>query len=83
MHLGSIREANCHLGRLIMIMKIMITTILSGYTLDIITDTSQRPKTVKKRPKTANNGQKLPKIAKNGQKWPKRPKCPKMANHGT
>jgi hypothetical protein len=79
MHFGSIREANCHLGRLIMIMKIMITTmklirrhsILSGYTLEIITDTSQRPKTVQngqKRPKTAKNGQTLPKMAKNGQK---------------
>jgi hypothetical protein len=64
-----------------MIMNIMIMTmelirrhsILLGYALEIITDTSQRPKPVK-------NGQKRPKTSKNGQKWPKRPK---MANHGT
>ena len=63
-------------------MKIMIMTmtliwrhsILSGYTLDIITDTSLWSKTVindQKRPKTTKNGQKWPKQPKNGQKWPK------------
>ena len=47
-----------------MIMKIMITTmkliqrhsILSGYTLEIITDTSQRPKMVQNGQKRQKNG---------------------------
>ena len=70
MHLGSIREANCHLGRLVMIMKIMLMTmkliwrhsILSGYTPEIITDKSQRPKMAKNSPKWT-------KTTKNNQKW--------------